>query len=431
MSNDVVELIKLHIAKFPVKETHYGTKIIKYLDARLTIKKMFQLFTEEHPNVPVKYEYYYTYFVEHYSLRFGRPQVDVCGACEHLATRLKNAKGNADEEASISVEKEAHRVRYRKFYNQMTEIQRRSKTEPRVLGLCFDFMKNLPLPEIPVQETFYLRQLWLNVFCVFNMKTGKSHIFVYSEGIAKKGGKDVCSMLLHYIQTELGKDFGGVKELYLFCDGTVAQNKNHCMLRFGCALAEKYFEVVHSYFPERGHSFLRCDTTFGQIKRQLTNCDRYYSPWGYIKRISRVANVEVIYMEDSEFIYDFDRWWPQYYVKEPKSLETAHLPAPSRVKLQPMSYKHFAYTENGSFIRAYATIDDVTSMQTFRVRKSTNFNLEFPTERGYNGYHGILATKKTDIAGLMKYIPKTNRRTRKFWYTVMQKYPVYTRQTSE
>jgi hypothetical protein len=35
------------------------------------------------------------------------------------------------------------------------------KEKEEVGGIIFDYMQNLPLPKIPVQEMFYLRKLWL------------------------------------------------------------------------------------------------------------------------------------------------------------------------------------------------------------------------------------------------------------------------------
>lgn len=60
----------------------------------------------------------------------------------------------------------------------------KNKDEETVV-ICFDYMQNLPLPNIPVQEVFYMRQLWLNVICVHDMKTNKASMYTYHEGEAK------------------------------------------------------------------------------------------------------------------------------------------------------------------------------------------------------------------------------------------------------
>jgi hypothetical protein len=44
-------------------------------------------------------------------------------------------------------------------------------------GIIFDHMQNLPLPKIPVQEMFYLKKLWLYVFCIHDMKTDSAEFY--------------------------------------------------------------------------------------------------------------------------------------------------------------------------------------------------------------------------------------------------------------
>lgn len=79
-----IKRIREHIESFPVKETHYSNRDYYYLDSRLNVKIMYELFMEKHPDSKVKYSYYIKYFNEHFALHFGRPQVDRCISCEAL-----------------------------------------------------------------------------------------------------------------------------------------------------------------------------------------------------------------------------------------------------------------------------------------------------------------------------------------------------------
>ncbi|KAJ4429894.1 hypothetical protein ANN_22098 [Periplaneta americana] len=105
---------------------------------------------------------------------FRCPQIDCCGTCEELKTKLNNShlNGNAKQTAAV------HKRRANKFYSQLQSD--RSATE-EVLPLCFDFMQNIPLPTIPVQETYYMRQLHVNFFCIHNIKTSTAAIYLYHE----------------------------------------------------------------------------------------------------------------------------------------------------------------------------------------------------------------------------------------------------------
>lgn len=137
-------------------------------------------------------------------------------------------------------------------------------------------MQNLPLPEIPVQEAFYLRQLWVFNLGIKNLQTGKSHFYLYHEGQDKKGPNEICSLLNEYITKNIPQN---CKELHIFSDNCPGQNKNNTVVRFLMTLvATGRFEKIFQYFPVCGHSFLPCDRDFGVIKRKLKRIDHIYTP---------------------------------------------------------------------------------------------------------------------------------------------------------
>nr|CAI5837608.1 unnamed protein product [Callosobruchus analis] len=69
--------VRQHIESFPVKISHYSNKEFKYLSR--TKSGYF-----------VSYPYYTRYFRENFSLRFGRPQIDICATCETLNNKIKD-----------------------------------------------------------------------------------------------------------------------------------------------------------------------------------------------------------------------------------------------------------------------------------------------------------------------------------------------------
>lgn len=76
--------------------------------------------------------------------------------------------------------------------------------------------------QIPVQEMFFMRHLWVNVFCIHDLKTGKSKMYLYHKGEGNKSPHVVCSCLLDYINKEVS---ASVRKLVLFSDGPSGQNK--------------------------------------------------------------------------------------------------------------------------------------------------------------------------------------------------------------
>lgn len=67
-----------------------------------------------------------------------------------------------------------HRRRAKQFHKSLKHTTELSEQNEIIVGLVFDYMLNVKLPKIPVQEVFYLRQLTLQVFCIYNTKTIQS-----------------------------------------------------------------------------------------------------------------------------------------------------------------------------------------------------------------------------------------------------------------
>lgn len=124
-------------------------------------------------------------------------------------------------------------------------------------------MQNLPLPYIPVQDVFHMRQLWVNCFCIHNLKTNKAKFYVYHAGVGNKAPAEVCSFIKNVIPDN-------INYLLLFSDGPYGQNKNHSMIRFlMCLCDNSHFESITYYFPVQDHSFCPRDRDFECIKRLI------------------------------------------------------------------------------------------------------------------------------------------------------------------
>lgn len=96
-------------------------------------------------------------------------------------------------------------------------------------------MANLSLPQIPVQDLYYYRQLTVCNFGVHNLSTGSMKCYVYHEGVAGKGPNEVISFINHYINNDIDKE---VERQYIFCDNCAGQNKNKAIIRFLMGLVE-------------------------------------------------------------------------------------------------------------------------------------------------------------------------------------------------
>lgn len=407
LPSSIYNVVINHINTFEVKISHYSGKKFKYLNANLTVRVMHSLFVTKYPELNVKYNFYYKVFKEHFNLSFGRPQVDVCGKCEELSQKIKNLQLNDNAKRVAAAEKMIHIRKSKKFYAKIKEIEVKAKENDHILGISVDYMQNLPLPNIPVQEVFYYRQLWVNVFGIKNFKTGKSHFYVYHEGTAKKSPNEVCSLIHRYLSAEVPNS---VKEVHIFSDGCPGQNRNNTVVRFLSNLtsAGKFDKICH-YVPIRGHSFLACDRDFSVIKRKIKRCDRVYTPDEYARLIaesSQLGNFTVELLE-TNFSADFKSWWPKYYKKNVVSIETSarSVPRSQKVLFNVSTFFMFVYdSQNKGVVQAMPTID---SFLTHHFRLLTNATTipELPAIEAH-GKCPINDKKIKDIEKLMKYIPE-------------------------
>lgn len=249
----VIDSVKEHISSFPVKIAHYSCREYHYLSERLNVLEMFKLFKQKFPAIPISYKFYLKTFRENFSLSFGRPQVDTCCVCEELSVKINSKFLNDNTKRVAAAEKIIHVRRSKKFFKKINEIKDIVKADERIGAICIDYMQNLQLPLIPVQDTFYLRQLTVSVFCIHNLRDDSVDFYIYHEGVGSKGPNEVASFILHYIN----RSMKGVDHLHVFSDGCGGQNKNHTLVRFFSALISlKKFKTIQQYFPIRGHSKL-------------------------------------------------------------------------------------------------------------------------------------------------------------------------------
>ncbi|XP_069687193.1 uncharacterized protein [Periplaneta americana] len=425
---EILHLIQEHIESFPTKETHYCGKGEKYLDARLNVKLMYDLFITKHPDSGVKYKFYLQCFHENFSLRFGRPQVDVCSKCEELGVKIKSSNLCDSLKRVAVVEMMVHKRRSKKFYNKIKEVEEICKERNYVLGICFDYMQNLPLPNIPVQEMFYYRQLWVINFNIHNLKDHTAHFYSYHEGTGHKSPNEVCSLFLNYIENYVPSS---VKEFYLFSDNCGGQNKNHTVIRLLLALTQmgRFNKIIH-YFPRRGHSFLPCDRDFGVVKRKLRKTDRVYVPEQYNTLIHQENtnnrfSVESVTTDD---ILNFKCWWPEHYKKTTCSLDTLGKKGKNKKMFSPTQFSEFVYSKDDpGCVTASVVIGSEISKHRFCMTKTGTGRMVMPTQKAYNGKIPINTKKLGDVSKVRQYIPLEHS----FFYEEILNWPSCDKESTE
>lgn len=406
----VIDSIIQHIASFPVKTAHYTSREYRYLNEKLNIFIMHKLFKELHPELDVKYSYYKKIFKEQFSLSFGCPQVDTCSTCEELDTKIKSKVLNETAKMVALAEKSVHKKRAKKFYNQLKSISQRCKVDDAVGGICIDYMQNLQLPVIPVQESFYLRQLTVNVLCIHNLKDDKVSFYVYHEGTGTKGPNEVVSFLLHYLDSH--PEFQSVAHFHFFSDACAAQNRNHTIVRFFSALVStNRFQKVEQYYPTRGHSFLPCDRDFAILKRKIKKSDRIYTLKEYVELIitsNKSLNRFTVVLPNSDDILNFKQSWPTYFKKTMLSNESLgrNIKRDQKITFKISNFRHFIHlSEHDGIVITKEYIDGLLD-HSFRLRNSNKDVITLPTRKAYpEGHIPVNIKKMQDLRKLEKYLP--------------------------
>jgi hypothetical protein len=399
-----------HIRSFPLKLSHYSGKKVYYLSADLTLKSMWKLFLSKHPELEGKVSQvtYWRVYRNNFNYRFGRPQVDVCCKCEELGVKIKSPSLNDVAKRAAVAELVVHKRKSKKFYDALRHEQSdEAKTETHVLSLCFDYMKTVSLPKLPIQELYYLRQLSVNVFGINNIKENKTEVYLYHEGIGKKGPNEVCSFLYDYLQT-VSETY---TELRIFCDNCSGQNKNQILSRFCMFLADSgRFQKVTQYFPIRGHSFLPCDRDFGIISKKLKTYDRIFSVHELTEHIisSGRPGKFTVHEVTAKDVMNFKQWVGKYYKKSSISQETRgkKVPKENKVYFQISSLFQFEYkSQHKGYVKAYSTINGLVA-HNFFMSKSNATVLPPDTPACPGGKWPIKLAKSQDISKMKPYIPE-------------------------
>ncbi|PSN40966.1 hypothetical protein C0J52_22716 [Blattella germanica] len=293
----------------------------------------------------------------------------------------------------------------------MDNVTRICKERKDVIAIAFDFVQNLPLPFMPVQEMFCLRKLWYYVFNIHAIGRGTSVFYTYTEDEALRGPNEVCSCVLDFIN-QISEE---VKILYVFNDACAGQNRNHTLTRLLATLTMNgRFSVIHQFYPIRGHSFLPCDRTFSVIKRQVRRFDWIYSPNQYDDIIRSARKLKPPYQVkrlQNNQVLNFKDWWPQYFKKTCKDIENKNL------TFNISKYRQLIYTQKmKDCVEASQYIDGLNN-GTFRLKKQND--VELPTTAAYNGKLAINIKKLQDIAKVTHYIPDEY----KLFYEDILKYP--------
>uniref|UniRef100_A0A6P7FIF1 Uncharacterized protein LOC114330535 n=1 Tax=Diabrotica virgifera virgifera TaxID=50390 RepID=A0A6P7FIF1_DIAVI len=256
-----------------------------------------------------------------------------------------------------------HKRRAKQFYSKIKYVPEMCNNRTDIMAISFDFMQNVQLPALPVQEMFYLRKLWLYVFNVHNLTTNKVVFYTYHEGSGKKGPNEVCTMVYKYITDKIPPE---VKELHVFSDAWGCQNHNHTMIRMFLAVT-----MTGRFTPAQYNNLIQG----AKVK---------------------APKFLVVPLEHANFL-DFKQWWLSIFKKTTNRHDKTQ-------DFNISKFKHFQYTsEKYEYVGARPFIDSFV-VGNFKLNKGGR--VELPIDQAYHSMLPVKANKLVDIRKIMHYIPE-------------------------
>jgi hypothetical protein len=128
------------------------------------------------------------------------------------------------------------------------------------------YMQYLCLLHVPVQEMLCYQHLWVNLFCIHNIKASEAYFFPYHEEISLQ-----CVTLSHSKQC-----FVWSKVFVLFFE-QLLWHRNHTVLRFMMVLAGCCrFKYISPRYAVHSHAYLTYEQDFITLTQLVRRSNRVY-----------------------------------------------------------------------------------------------------------------------------------------------------------
>ena len=380
------------------------------MDSTLSVKKLYDLYLdfmgENHPDVDkVSFNYYAKVFRLEFNIGFAPPKVDTCSTCDAFQTSITNLQGQGatSEEAEMSIQRLQDDLAMHKDLASIgrREIDSFSAEADDVMALCFDLQQTLPTPKLSTNIAYYKRKLWTYNFCIHNLGSQKSTMYVWDEVTANRGSCEIMSCIQHYVDNNHQEN---QTKLLLYSDNCAGQNKSTNVI-LGCLRllhSKKFFQIEH-HFLVPGHSFLPCDRHFGNIETRLRREATISGKPAYIRLISNAIQegFEVVDMQQENFL-DFSVL--QKYITK-RTSKTANLQK-SRVIVYDAAHKE-GYTLKKTYDMQDTDDEHPVKLQKGRAaayNKKTFDLSQVPMPRRYDCPIALKEEKVADLKDLINYI---------------------------
>ena len=287
-----VQGAKEHIASFPVVESHYTRSDTQrlYLASDLTIRKMYELYTEncqssKKTSVPLRK--YRDIFNQHFNYAFHHPKKDQCVTCT-----LFNQKGGAVTEEE-KAEQKKHLAKKDRAQQEKLEDKKAAASDSKKHVVTMDLQAVLQAPCGLVSQLYYKRKLSVYNFTIYSLAGKKGTCFTWDESEGKRGACEIATCVYIYLNS-LPKT---VQEVIIFSDCCSGQNRNQFLsaaLLHAVNNIDNIRVITHKYL-ETGHTMMECDSMHAAITFAKRHTPIYTpSGWDIILRMARRGQPYVV-----------------------------------------------------------------------------------------------------------------------------------------
>lgn len=298
-----------HIKMLPVTQSHYtrakSTNRV-YLPSSTSIPRLYAKYLEFYVEKyegdelkPVTEHFYRDVFTKKYNIGIAPPSKDTCTTCDLTNAEIQRAQAEGKDTTMLQQKLQEHKNKAA----EAQELLRTLKTDPdpQRKVVCIDLQQTLPCPRLTTGIAYYKMKLWVYNFCIHDVKSGKSTMFVWEETTGGRGSDEIGSCWLKWLELMNTEPFNTVT---IVADNCAGQNKNLVIVL--AALQQVHagrLKRVELVFLVSGHSYMPCDRSFGLIEKRIRTHDTVFTPADYVEIIrSTNRNFRVVEMRLDDFL---------------------------------------------------------------------------------------------------------------------------------
>ena len=281
------KVLREHIHKFPVVESHYARAKTsrEYLEGDLNCSMMYDMYVQEQRekgNRVLSKSMYRTIFNTS-KKHFRKPKTDRCSVCEKVKVKKRQHILLTREELLAYT---AHRLQVTNLREERDSDRDIDSEDTAVI--TFDLQNVITCPRADVGDHFYKRKLSVYNLTGHSKVNGEKDVYcvVWNECHAGRGGNEIASSVLKVLK-DVCVRFPLVRKIITWSDSCVSQNRNSfistAILSF--LYSNPHLESITLKYSIPGHSCCQeVDNTHSQLEKKFKQCE-YYSPLSLIRLI--------------------------------------------------------------------------------------------------------------------------------------------------